>query len=249
MGIYETFLYQPIFNALVFLYNNIPGNDVGLAIIVLTVIIKLVLFPFSLQSLKSQKALQSLQPKLDELKKKHKDNKEAMTKEMMELYKKEKVNPFSSCLPLLIQLPFLIAVYQVFRSGLTSDNFELLYPFVANPGHINSMFLGFMDLSQPSIYLAVLTAAVQFWQSKMMMAKRPPQKLRDKKGAKDEDMAAVMNKQMLYFMPIITIIIGASLPSGLILYWFITTLLTVAQQFYFLRDKKSEEKTEEKSEV
>ena len=244
IALYNTILYEPIFNLLVWLYNVLPGGDVGFAIIVLTIIIKLILFPFSLQSIKSQRALQTLQPKIDELKAKYKDRKEEMTKAMMELYKQEKVNPFSSCLPLLIQFPFLIAVFQVFRQGLASDNFDILYSFVANPGHINSMFLGIVDLANPSIYLALLAGLAQFWQTKMMMAKRPPAELRKKKGAKDEDMAAMMNKQMVYFMPIFTVFIGATLPAGLTLYWLITTFLMALQQLYFFKKNKQEDSSD-----
>ncbi|MCK5211168.1 membrane protein insertase YidC, partial [Candidatus Parcubacteria bacterium] len=111
---FQTFFYQPVLNLLVFLYNIVPGNDLGIAIILLTVVIKLLLLPLSKKSIKSQKALQDLQPQTEELKKKFKDNKEAMSKAMLELYKKNKVNPFSSCLPLIVQLPFLFAVFRVF---------------------------------------------------------------------------------------------------------------------------------------
>jgi len=237
--IYQVVLYQPIFNLLVWLYNIVPGHDIGIAIVILTVIIKLILYPFSLQSIKAQKAMQAIQPKLEEIKKKYKDNKEKLSLEMMNLYKQEKVNPFSSCLPLLIQFPFLIAVYQVFRSGLSNGSFDLLYPFISNPGSINPYFLGLVDLSQPQIILAVLAGAAQYWQAKMIQVRKPPADKSGKPipGAKDESMMAAMNKQMIYFMPIITIVIGMSLPGGLLLYWFISTLLMILQQFYFFRKK------------
>jgi len=239
--LFNTILYQPLLNLLVFLYNVIPGHDLGIAIIILTVLIKLALYPLSHQSIKSQKALQELQPKIDEVKKQHKDNKEAQAKALMELYKSNKVNPLSSCLPLLIQLPFLIAVFQVFRTGLNPESLDLLYSFVSNPGQLNPISFGFLDLSQSNIVLAVLTGAAQFWQTKMLMSKRPKKVT---PGAKDEDMMAIMNKQMLYFMPIITVVIGASLPAGLILYWFITTLLTVGQQRVMFRHKKKKQEVE-----
>ncbi|MFA5076278.1 MAG: YidC/Oxa1 family membrane protein insertase [Patescibacteria group bacterium] len=242
-GIYHTFLYQPIFNALVFIYDVVPGHDIGIAIIILTVLIKLILYPFSLQSIRSQRAMQSLQPKLEELKRKYKDDKEKLSLEMMELYKREKVNPFSSCLPILIQFPFLIAVYQVFRSGLGGGSLDLLYPFVQNPGSINPVSLGLVDLAKPQIVLAVLAGAAQFWQSKMLMVQKPP-KTADGKvlpGAKDENTMAIMNKQMVYMMPLITVVIGASLPGGLTLYWFVTTLLMALQQLYFFRKSKKQE--------
>lgn len=235
--LFQVIIYEPLFNTLVFLYNIVPGSDIGIAIIGLTVLIKLILFPFSLQSIKSQKALQDIQPKVDELKEKYKGQKEQMAQEMMKLYKENKVNPFSSCLPLLIQFPFLIGVYKVFMSGLNSGSLEILYPFVENPGTINVISMGFLDLSKPNVVLAFLAGGAQFIQTKMLMAKKPAVK---SPGSKDEGMAAMMNKQMLYMMPILTIFIGISLPGGLALYWLVTTLLMVLQQYYFLKKNGKE---------
>jgi len=211
----------------------LPGHDIGLAILVLTVAIRIILFPLYYQSIKSQKALQDIQPKVEALRKQYKDNKEKLSQEMMQLYKRDKVNPFSSCLPLLIQFPFLIAVYQVFRQGLSSKGFEILYPFVHAPSQINHVFLGIINLAAPSLALAVLAGAAQFWQTKMLMAKRPPLiKGKEIEGSGDEKAMAIMNKQMIYFMPAFTIIIGANLPAGLTLYWFVTTLLMALQQLW-----------------
>ncbi len=237
--IFKIVLYQPILNLLVFLYNIIPGHDLGLAIIILTIILKVILLPLSKKSLKSQKALQDLQPKIDEIKKKFADKKEEQAKAMMNLYKENKVNPFSSCLPLLIQLPFLIAVFQVFRDGLGNGSLNLVYSFISKPETVNTISLGFLNLSDKSIPLAVLAGLAQYWQSKMMITKRPPQKT---VGAKDEDMMAIMNKQMLYMMPILTVFISMSFPAGLSLYWFITTVLTGLQQLYLFRKDEVREK-------
>lgn len=223
-------LYQPMYNLLIWLYNVLPGADLGFAIIALTIIIKLILWPFTHASLKSQKALQELQPKLDALKTEHKDDREKLAKAMMELYAKEKVNPLSSCLPLLIQLPILLALYQVLRAGLGSGSVYALYPFVSDPGQINVVFLGLVDLAKASIVLAVLAGAFQFWQTRMLIAKRPPKALRDKPGARDENMMTAMNQSMLYFMPVITVVIGASLPAGLTLYWVATNIISIIQQ-------------------
>jgi YidC/Oxa1 family membrane protein insertase len=223
----------------------LPGHDIGLAILVLTVLIRLILFPLYYQSIKSQKALQDIQPKVEALKKQYANEKEKMAQELMNLYKKDKVNPFSSCLPLLIQFPFLIAVYQVFRQGLSSKGFEMLYPFVVRPEHINPMFLGFINLAVPSLVLAVLAGLAQFWQTKMLMAQKPPLiKGKEIEGSADEKTMAMMNKQMIYFMPIFTVIIGASLPAGLTLYWFITTLLMALQQVWMFGKKGKEEQKE-----
>lgn len=233
IGLYNLVFYQPIFNLLVWLYNIIPGHDIGLAIIVLTLLVRLVLLPFTMQSLKSQKALQALQPKIQELKEKYKGEKDKLAKATMELYSKEKVNPMASCLPLIVQLPIFIALYQVLMAGLAGQKMELLYSFVARPDSIHSMFLGFLDLSKPQIALAILAGLTQYWQTKSLTHTKQPKV----PGAKDEAMLSMMNKQMLYFMPIMTVFIGASLPGGLALYWLATNVLTVAQQYAFLKHK------------
>ena len=232
--IFNVIFYQPILNLLVFLYNIVPGHDIGLAIILMTVIIKLILLPLSKQSIKSQKALQEIQPKIDEIKKKFADKKEEQGRAMMELYKQEKVNPFSSCLPLLIQLPFLWAVFMVFRAGLSNGSLDQVYSFIYKPEIINTMSLGLINLAKPNVVLAVLAGLAQFWQAKMMSTKRPEVK---SQGAKDEDMMAIMNKQMLYMMPALTVFIGLSFPGGLALYWLVTTLLTAFQQLYLFKKK------------
>lgn len=234
MYLFQEIFYRPILNFLVFLYNIIPGHDLGVAIILLTIVIKLILHPLSLKSLKSQKELQDIQPKINALKEEHKDNKEALAKATMDLYKEHKINPFSSCLPLLIQLPFLLAVYQVFRDGLAS-RLDLVYSFVYRPEMINAFSFGFIDLSKPNVILAVLAGVAQFWQAKTMMAKQPK---KVETNPKQPDISTMMSKQMLYLMPAVTIFIGVSLPGGLTLYWFVLTMLTALQQWLMFRKKK-----------
>lgn len=240
MHIFQSFFYQPILNLLVFLYNNV--GDLGLSIILLTVVVKSALLPLSKKSIKSQKALQDLQPKIDELKKKHKGNQQALSIELMALYKSNKVNPFSSCLPLLIQLPFFIAIFRVLRAF--GDNFvqnhgDLLYSFIKTPETINTLFLGFdsFDLAKKSIVLAILAGLAQFWQAKMMSTKKPLVKTA---GSKDESMAVIMNKQMMYMMPVMTVFIGMSLPAGLTFYWLLTTLYTAIQQKIIFKRKDND---------
>lgn len=227
---FHTVLYLPIFNLLIFLYDILPGADVGFAIIALTVLIKLILWPFMTTSLRSQKALQEIQPKIEELKTKHGNDREALAKAMMELYKTEKVNPLSSCLPILFQLPILIALYQVLLAGFGPETLSQLYGFISNPIEINTVFLGAIDLSQKSLYLAVLAGYFQFFQTRMLISKRPPKQVAGKKGAFDETMLASMNKSMLMFMPVITVVIGATLPGGLTLYWVTVNIVSILQQ-------------------
>jgi len=236
---FQTFFYEPIFNLVIFLYNTIPGHDLGVAIIALTIIIKLALWSLSKQQIKAQKSLQDLQPKIEEIKSKHANDKEAMSRAMLELYKEHKVNPLASCLPLLIQLPFLIAVFSVFRAGFTDETLKLVYSFIVRPETVNTLSFGFLELAKPNVALAVLAGLAQFWQTKMMMTNRATVK---SKGARDEDMMAIMNKQMMYMMPILTIFFGLTLPGGLSLYWFVSTLLTGAQQVFVFNKKQKDNK-------
>ena len=224
---YTDVIYRPLLNLLVFFYNVIPGHDIGVVIIVVTIFIRLILAPSFHKSLKSQRAMNELQPKLTELREKHKGNKEAEAKAMMELYKEHKINPLSSCLPLLIQLPILIGLYQVFRIALGGHDIMGLYHFVKAPAFISPKFLGLVDLSKPSILFGVIAGLAQFWQSKLMMPKIT--------GADATTKAMAM--QTTYVLPVVSMIIALRLPAGLPLYWIVTTLFAVGQQYYILRIK------------
>jgi YidC/Oxa1 family membrane protein insertase len=242
MNIFYTFLFQPIFNLLVFLYNLVPGGDLGIAIILLTIIIKILLWPLMSSSLKSQKVMQELQPKLDALKAEHGTDKEALSKAMMKLYQDEKVNPLASCLPIIIQLPVLIALYNVLFQGFNAAALNQLYPFIHNPGTIHTLFLGFLDLGKANIGLAVLAGVLQFFQTRMLMQRQPPKQVAKKEGSQDESMLASMNKSMMYMMPIMTVLIGVKLPGGLTLYWVVVTVFSIAQQWWVFQEKEKGKK-------
>lgn len=239
LTIFHILLYKPIFNLLVWLYNVVPGSDLGLVIILLTIIIRLVLYPLTNASIKAQKSMQELQPKLEEINRTHKTDPQKRAQAMMELYKVHKVNPLSSCLPVLVQVPFLIALFLVLRDGIASTDLSTnLYSFIQNPGTLNPISLGFLDLSKPSYVLAVLAGVAQFVQTKMMTRKqqKPPKEAGE--GAKDESMTVVMNKQMLYVMPVLTTIFGFQFAAGLTLYWFCSTVLMALQQLLVSRTSK-----------
>ena len=232
---FDTFnliLYQPLFNALIMLYNYIPGHDFGIAVIALTVLIKLVLYPLGAQGIRSQKALSEIQPKIKEVQEKFKNDKEQQTKAVMELYKQEKVNPLSGCLPLLVQLPILIGLFQVFWRGFGEEQLGFLYNFVSYPGEINTVFLGIVNLASASVVLAVITGILQFFQTKMMTPQSGSGQAA-KKGS--SDFSQMMQKQMLYFFPLFTVFILWRLPSAIALYWLTTTLFTILQQYIMLR--------------
>ncbi|MDD5589561.1 MAG: YidC/Oxa1 family membrane protein insertase [Candidatus Portnoybacteria bacterium] len=225
--LFNEVLYRPLFNSLIFLYNQIPGHDFGLAIIILTILIKLILFPVSQKAIKSQKETQAIQPKIKEIQEKYKNDREKQGRAMMELYKEHKVNPAAGCLPLIIQFLVLIAMFTVFRTGLDPEKLKSLYWFIERPETINHFFLGIVDLAKGSIIFGVLAGITQFIQSKMMMTNKP--------ASGKNDFAGLMNKQMLYVFPVMTVFLGIKFPAGLALYWTLSNILTIIQQYFFLK--------------
>lgn len=249
---FDVVLYRPIFNALIYLYDVIPGHDMGVAIIVLTLIIKILLFWPALSALRSQKKLQDTQPHVEALRAKYKDNKEELGKQLMEYYKTNKVNPFSSCLPLIIQLPILIALYQAFFQGLavdttthllTASQIQHLYGPLATAyasTAINTTFLGWVDLvAHGNVVLALAAGLASFFQAKTLQAKKAPVSTA---GSKDENVAATVNKQMMYILPVMTVVFAYQFPAGVALYWLVSTLFSLGQQLYFLRWKHNQSK-------
>jgi len=229
---FNTFLYQPLFNILMVFYTY-TGRDFGVAIILLTILIKVLFYPLGAKAIRSQKALSEMQPKVKEVQEKYKDNKEEQVKQIMALYKEEKINPFSGCLPMLIQLPFLIALYQVFWRGIAADQLVFLYAFVPNPGALDSMFFNFLDLSKASFALALIAGILQFVQTRMVMPKHTSQ------PGKKPDMSIMMQKQMQYLFPIFTVIILLRIPSAVGLYWITNTVFSIGQQYLVFRKMKA----------
>lgn len=247
---WHALLYQPIVNALIFFYQ-IFGNF-GVAIIVLTVLIRLLLVPLTLPSLKTAQKMRKLAPELNKLKKKYAGDKKKLAQAQMDLYKREGANPAAGCLPQIIQFVILIALYQAFIRVLKFDGDvivklnEVLYPALKLPAEtiINTRFL-YLDLSQPDVFrlpslsiplpglFLAAAAFVQVLSSKMMQPSvEAAQKKAKKTPGKEDDVAATMQSQMLYLFPLMTILIGYSFPSGLVVYWLVFSLSTAIQQYF-----------------
>lgn len=209
--LFNKILYQPLFNVLVFLYQYL--GDLGVAIIVLTVLIRLVLFPLFYKGAKDQAIMQRLAPKIKKIQANHKNNREEQAKALMGLYHEHRVNPLSSFLLILIQLPILIALYQVFMKGLVGPDF------------LDISFLGLVDLSKRSAVIVGLAAIAQYFQGKLSIIK-------SEKPLKDLTSVERMGRQMIYLGPILTIIFlyFFNLPSAVGLYWLTTSLFSVIQQ-------------------
>ena len=233
--LFNLIFYKPLFNALIFLYNIIPNHDLGFSIVVLTVLIRLALWPLTGKSIKSQKALEKLKPKIDEVNKKFQNNKEAKAKALMALYSENKINPLSGFLPLLIQIPIIIALWRVFLSG-TGINQDMLYYFISIPSGIQPIFLGIFDLTKRNMLLAIIAGVLQYFQTKMIIPSFP--KASEGRSSGSADFGRIMSQQMLYFGPILSVIIFWNLPSALPLYWIIVTLMTLLQQYVYKKNER-----------
>lgn len=226
---FHTILLDPLLNITVWIYNVIPGHDLGVSIIVLTVAIRLILSPLSLKALRSQREMNDLAPKIKEVQEKFKNDKAAQSAAVMQLYKDHGVNPFGGCLPLLIQLPLLIGLYRTFLTIARGQDLGAhLYSFVAHPAALQTYFLGLINTATKNPYLAILAGLLQFVQAKMSMQGQ-------KTNSTPGQMGAALNTQMLYFFPVMIIIISWNLPAGLTLYWVATTLFSIGEQFYLRR--------------
>ncbi len=247
---WQTFLFQPLLNSLIAFYH-LFGN-LGAAIISLTVAIRSLLLPLTLPSLKTAQKMKDISPKLEKLKEKHKDDKEALAKAQMALYKEEGIKPFAGFLPQIIQIVILIALYQAFRrvlgdnGGVEKVN-ELLYPFLKLPenAQLGLRFL-YLKLTEPdtiSLFgrqvpgpFLIGAAAAQFLSAKVMMPAAEEEKKAAKKTEdKGDDFASMMRTQSMYLFPLMTLFIGLRFPSGLVLYWFVFSLFNLGQQFIIRR--------------
>ncbi|MBI3046206.1 MAG: membrane protein insertase YidC [Candidatus Harrisonbacteria bacterium] len=221
---FQTIFNTPLFNALIFIYNTIAFQDLGLAIIFLTFLIRIIFLPLFYKSAKNQILIQRLQPELNKIQHDHKDNREKQAQAMMDLYKKHNVNPFSGFLMLLIQLPVLIAIYRVFLEGFRPEALGQLYSFIAKPTELHTSLFGLLDLGKPSILMVSLAAAAQYWQGRLALPKIG--------GKKDLSQPEKIAKQMVYLGPVLTIVILVNLPAAIGLYWLITSVFSVVQQIY-----------------
>jgi YidC/Oxa1 family membrane protein insertase len=232
--IWNLVLYQPLVNALAFLVSIIPGGDLGIAVIVLTILVKVVLFPLSRKSIESQAEMNLLTPQLNKIKESGASKEEQAT-QTFDLYKKYKVNPFSGCLLLLIQIPIIFALYYVFLKGISFQN-GVLYSFIHIPAHMNTIFIGLIDVSKKSLILAILAGVSQSLQAHFMP--KPATPLNTKPSFQDS-FGKSMNMQMKYVFPFIVAFIAYNISGAISLYWITSNLFMVGQQIYIKKKEFS----------
>jgi len=227
-------LYKPLYNALVSLIDILPHADIGLAVIFLTIIVKVLLLPLSKKAIKTQLLMKDLEGPMKELKLQYKDNPHELAQKTLEMYREKGVNPFASIFLILIQLPIVIALYFVFaKSGLPVINPDLLYSFVSFPQNIQTDLFGLINLvSNQSLVIAALVFLTQFVQVRISLPKQNQDApVSDNQFA--QDFMKGLHFQMKYVLPIITSVISYSLISVVGLYWIVGNIFAIAQELYF----------------
>ena len=275
---FDAIIVKPIFNALMLLYSIIPGGDFGVAIILFTILIRILIYPLVRKQLHQTKLMRKMQPEIAKIKKEAKGNKQLEATMQMELYKRHGISPFQSIFILLIQLPIFIGLYQVIQIIVLHRNevakfayapLEQLEPIkkiIENPENFNHTMLGFIDLTKTTfsngtvdivlLALALISAVTQYIMSKQTLPTTgTPKRFRDimKEAAEGKqsdpaDMSAAMMRNMVKIMPIMMFFIMVSLPGALALYYTTSNLIATAQQHYLL-NKDTEEMEEIAEEV
>ena len=270
MNIYELLIFQPIFNLLIAIYSAIPWGDFGIALIVFTIIIRMLLYPLVKRQLHQTKMMRKLQPQLKKIKAKNKGNRQAEAMEMMELYKRHGVSPFRSIGILIIQLPIFIALFHAIRVFTDNrdaigqytysflENFEPIRRLIDDPSQFNETMLGFIDLTKHAVgshgidivllLLAALSAVTQYIMSKQIMPHADSDKgfkdiMREAAEGQQPDQAemnAIVMRSMIKFMPIMLFVVMINLPGALALYYTVSNLIAVAQQHYLLKQDEDE---------
>ena len=238
-----TIFVQPLLNILFFIYGVIPGHDFGVAVIILTAIIRFALWPLTAKQLHGQKKMSALAPDIARVKKEAKGDKTKESQMLMELYKEKEISPFSACLPALLQFPFLIALYFVFQQATQNidsianllyvpvKNLAFIQSLIQNPSSFSPTLFGFVNMAAPSIPLAIIAGITQYIQVKMLAPKKVP-------GVKDAQAQATQT--MNYLFPVFTVFIAWNLPAALPLYWTVTNVISIAQQYIIMREEVEE---------
>lgn len=239
---FSTLFYNPLYNLLVLVIDKIPGGDVGLATIIVTCLVKIILFPLSKQATKTQLKMKLLEPEIQKIKEQYGKNREEFGRKTLEFYRKNELNPFASFFLILIQLPVIIALAYIFISGgLPVIKTNILYSFVSTPVVVSTLFLGLIDVSTRSFILSVFAGLTQFIQIRLSVPvyKKPENQ---NNPTFSDDLARSMNVQMRYVMPIFMFFISLSVSGAVALYWITGSVFTIFQELYFRKTIKKEVK-------
>ncbi len=229
-GIFGTLVTTPLYNGMVALMHALPFADLGLIVIIFTCIVRLILFPLAQKSVRTQIVMQEIQPEIDAIKARFKDNPQEQATKIMALYKERGLNPFASILFLFIQIPIIFGLYFMFlRSGLPVVDPSQLYSFISVPEGVSTMFLGVIDVTVKSIPIAILAGVSQFFQAQFA---KPPEAKHDAKPSFGKEFTKSLHFQMKYIFPVIIVFIAAALPASIALYWVTSNVFSIGQELW-----------------
>ncbi len=228
---FHTLFYDPIYNLLVFVLTYTPLHDIGAAILIVTLIVKIILLPLNLSALRSQYIMKKIEGEMNQLKEEHKTSPQEASKKMMELYKREKVNPFASLFVIIIQIPIIFALYKVFSNGLHADPASL-YSFIHFPENLHILAFGLFDVTKKNIIIAVLAGLSSYALARRQTSTMVSKKKEGEDQSFQDQFMKSMRIQLLYVLPVIIVFSSAILPSALGFYWLINNLITYGQDVY-----------------
>ncbi len=222
--------YQPLYNGLIFLFDLIPWANAGIVVILFTIFVKLIIFPLSIKATYAQMEMKEIEVDLQRIKEKYKNDKEQQTLKTVELYKEKNINPFAGFFVLLIQLPIIIGLYQIFlHSGLPVINKDLLYPFVSMPLPPVMSFLWITDIAGKSIVLAIFAGVSTFFQIRYST---PVDLQNSGVQSTQADVMKAFQTQMKYVFPVLVFFISWSVSAAVSLYWVTNNVFTILQEMY-----------------
>lgn len=228
-NLFHVLVYNPIYNALIYTVDMVPLHDVGIAVIIVTILVRLVLYPLSRKAIKTQIEMKRIAPLIEAAKEKHKDNPQEQSKAIFAIYKQNNVSPFSGILLLIVQLPILLGLYFVFaRGGLPAINADILYAFVPSPTAVNMEFLGLINMAKPSILLGVIAAISQFIYTRLSMGPRGEKTATE--ASFSSDMARTFDLQARFMLPAMVGIFSAFVVAAAPLYWITGNIFMIGQE-------------------
>ena len=228
-ALFHTIIYNPIYNGLVYFIDVLPSHDAGVAVIIMTLIVRVILFPLSRRAIQAQIAMKKVAPEIEAIKAKLKDKPAEQGPAIFALYKERNIKPFAGLLLMLVQLPILIGLYWAFtHGGLPKINTAILYAFVHAPDGVNMHFLGIVDMSKRNIVLALLAMITQFTYTRLSMGPRG-----EKTAAEESfsnDMAKSFDLQARYVLPLMVGVIAFSIAAAAPLYWVTSNIFMICQE-------------------
>lgn len=229
-ALFYSLIYRPLYSGFVFLVGAVPSHDVGIAVILITIVVRFILYPLSRRAIAAQLAMKKITPEIEALKRKFKDKPEEQGRAIFALYKERDIHPFAGIALILLQLPIMIGLYYVIvHGGLSSIDPSVLYSFVHMPDTVNMEFLGLIDMRQHSILLAVLAALSQLAYTRLSMG--PKNTDSPVEASLSGDMAKSFEFQARYVLPAMVGVISFYLAAAAPLFWTTGNIFMLIQEY------------------